>query len=227
MAENVYFNGTDKFNQILKPNFSGPCPHCLRENIPTVLLIRKAVNKTAEEFDAILRCSGCERLYMTEFLNVGLKDRPTWRFLGMLPVPTSTTTFEPEVEEVSPTFVKIYNQAELAELHQLDEIAGPGYRKALEFLVKDYANLRHPNQAEEIRKATLNTVIQKYLKEDRIKRNAERAAWLGNDETHYYRHWENQDIADLKRLVKLTAAFIHLDFLSESYEAEMPKTPKA
>ena len=46
--------------------------------------------------------------------------------------------------------------------------------------------------------AVLGTVIADYLDEPNIRDSAERAAWLGNDETHYLRRWEEQDIQDLK-----------------------------
>ena len=35
-------------------------------------------------------------------------------------------------------FLTIYNQSLSAEDNNLDQIAGIGYRKALEFLIKDY-----------------------------------------------------------------------------------------
>jgi len=52
---------------------------------------------------------------------------------------------------------------------------------------------------------------------------AERATWLGNDETHYYRKWENKDISDLKALLRLTINAIENQLLAESYENEMKK----
>lgn len=46
--------------------------------------------------------------------------------------------FDREIEELSPNFVKIYTQTKIAEEMGLDLICGPGYRKALEFLIKDF-----------------------------------------------------------------------------------------
>lgn len=42
------------------------------------------------------------------------------------------------ISELSPSFVRIYGQAEAAEAQGLDEISGVGYRRSLEFLIKDY-----------------------------------------------------------------------------------------
>ena len=60
-------------------------------------------------------------------------------------------SFSKELSELSPQFVKIYNQANAAESSALDEIAGIGYRKALEFLIKDFAISENDNDAEKIK----------------------------------------------------------------------------
>ena len=43
-----------------------------------------------------------------------------------------------EIKKISVNFVEIYSQAHTAEHYGLNQIAGVGYRKSLEFLVKDY-----------------------------------------------------------------------------------------
>lgn len=47
------------------------------------------------------------------------------------------------------------------------------------------------------------------------------AVWLGNDETHYYRRWEDKDINDLKLLIKLTANWIEIKELTKNYSEDM------
>lgn len=51
---------------------------------------------------------------------------------------------------------------------------------------------------------------------------AERASWLGNDETHYIRIWEDQSLSDLKKLIELTLHWIEMEELSKSFETKMP-----
>ena len=51
---------------------------------------------------------------------------------------------------------------------------------------------------------------------------AERAIWLGNDETHYVRVWEAQSLADLKKLISLTLHWIEMEELTNSFEVNMP-----
>jgi len=112
--------------------------------------------------------------------------------------------FGKDIELISIDFVKIFNQSAQAEELGLDEIAGPGFRKALEFLIKDYAILRNPSKEQEITKSLLGSVIASYVDDNRIVSTAKRAAWLGNDEPHYYRRWKDQDINDMKKLMELT-----------------------
>ena len=52
---------------------------------------------------------------------------------------------------------------------------------------------------------------------------AKRAAWLGNDETHYLRKWEGKDLDELKRLIELTIRWIEMVELSDGYIEEMPE----
>lgn len=48
-----------------------------------------------------------------------------------------------------------------------------------------------------------------------------RAVWLGNDETHYVRKWEEKDVNDLKLLVRLTVNWIDNVLLTKKYIADM------
>ena len=56
-----------------------------------------------------------------------------------------------------------------------------------------------------------------------IKAVAKRAVWLGNDETHYVRKWEEKDVQDLKGLIRLTILWIEKVKETERLLAEMPE----
>lgn len=112
-------------------------------------------------------------------------------------------------------------QSSSAEHYQLDQIAGVGYRKALEYLIKDYAIHKSPNDKERIKSLFLGNVINEFVDDKNVQECAKRAAWLGNDETHYVRKWEEKDINDLKTLIKLTEAWITNNLLTEKYMSEM------
>lgn len=127
------------------------------------------------------------------------------------------------VAKMSPSFVSIYREANAAEVWKLGEIAGGGYRKALEFLVKDYCASEEPAEAASIRAKLLGAVIAEHIQDENIKQCARRATWLGNDETHYERRWTNKDIQDLKALIALTESWVGTHLLTRKYLAEMPE----
>jgi len=127
----------------------------------------------------------------------------------------------PEVAEVSPTFKTIYEQASAAENYGLDQISGVGYRKALEFLIKDFCIYKMPDDEEKIKSSLLGQVISNHVEDANLKTCANRAAWLGNDETHYVRKWEDKDINDLKTLIELSCVWIKSNVLTEKYLEEM------
>jgi hypothetical protein len=126
-----------------------------------------------------------------------------------------------EIIELSPSYHHIFAQSMAAEGFRLDQIAGCGYRRALEFLVKDYAIHKHPHASDAIKTRPLGACINEYVNDANVKACAARAAWLGNDETHYIRKWEEKDINDLKTLIRLTAAWILNELLTEKYLREM------
>lgn len=129
--------------------------------------------------------------------------------------------FPNSVTSISSKFGAIYNQSKIAEDNGLGLIAGPGYRKALEFLVKDYLIRSIPEKEEAIKKEQLGTAIKR-IDNKNIEACASRAAWLGNDETHYIRKWEDKDLQDLKNLIKMVVDWIDLVERSKEYELAMP-----
>ncbi|MBK7871124.1 MAG: DUF4145 domain-containing protein [Saprospiraceae bacterium] len=131
--------------------------------------------------------------------------------------------FSETISSISPSFSTIYNQAIFAEQNGLNEICGVGYRKALEFLIKDYSILSNPQDKEKIEKKLLGACIDQYVTDSRLKAVSKRAVWLGNDETHYIRKWEGKNLDDLKRLIDLTIHWIEMEALTKSFEDEMPE----
>jgi len=125
--------------------------------------------------------------------------------------------------KVSATFIAIFAEAEEAKALGLHQIAGPGYRKAFEFLIKDYAKTLAPEKAKEIEEKFAGAVVNEFIQDTRIQRVAKRALWVGNDESHYLRKWQDKDVTDLVNLIKLTADWIEIGQLSNEYVDDMPE----
>jgi hypothetical protein len=90
-------------------------------------------------------------------------------------------------------------------------------------LNKDYVIRSHQDKAEEIRKLNLGKCISDYVSDEKVKQVSARAVWLGNDETHYERKWEDKDLNDLKTLIRLTLHWIEMDEMTQKALQDMPE----
>ncbi|MFH1699344.1 MAG: hypothetical protein ABIE07_02055 [Candidatus Zixiibacteriota bacterium] len=129
--------------------------------------------------------------------------------------------FSDIIKNISKLFPRIYNESLIAEENGLDTICGPGFRKSLEFLVKDYLVHKKPGDKDKICNSFLGTCI-KDINNEQIREMAKRAAWIGNDETHYIREWDDKDIKNLKDLIDVVVSWIELEEKSKKYIDEMP-----
>lgn len=196
------------------------CPVCQYQVAPLYIL-EYSMDNLNKRIVCCCPREDCAEIYIasysTPFAHSG------YSLVSVSPVCQEKKEFPEEIFELSPRFTIIYNQALNAENFQLDEICGPGYRKSLEFLIKDYAIKLYPDQEEAIKKKFLKNCIVDYINHPKISFLAEKAAWLGNDETHYVRKWADKDVNDLKILINLTVNYIEMELMTELLEKEMAK----
>jgi len=168
----------------------------------------------------------CQNLFISYYRRQERLERHTldidYYYICSAPGGIRKRDFPEEITEISKNFSEIYNQAKEAEERRLREICGAGYRRALEFLIKEYLINKKVATREIIEKTRLGDCIENYIEDKRIKTCAKRATWLGNDETHYIRKWEDKDLEDLKTLIQLTVNWIHNELLTKKYEKDMP-----
>ncbi|MEH7254289.1 hypothetical protein V7111_19385 [Neobacillus niacini] len=192
------------------------CPICKYAISPEFILIYSKNNWLTELLCGCPR-NECGALFFAEYFETGN--------LAILqrcyPSNRLSKAFDEEIEALSPNFVSIFNQAHHAEQEKLDLICGVAYRKALEYLIKDYVLAMYPEDETKIKTMLLQQCIQKFITQPTIKNMAERATWLGNDETHYIRKWEDKDLKDLKNLIDLTVYFISMSLKALRYQEEM------
>lgn len=192
------------------------CPRCNMFIEPIFLC--DATNKDSGCLS--LECPSCHKIFMIEY-SAQLLIQQGMAIENIFPIAFEEKVFEDEILFLSPDFVKIYNQALEAESYNLDAIAGPGYRKALEFLIKDYIISLNIAKEEIVKNTLLGTCINNWIKNEEIQDMARCASWIGNDETHYDRKWENKDINDLKILIEITTKWIELKIKALNYKKEM------
>lgn len=200
----------------------GECPYCHKSVYPNPL----GVNITMECLEIIFKCpnQSCGKAF------IGYYDfNSVYQFNHCNIGTVQPVNFSEEIKNISPNFVEIYNEANASEHYNLLQICGVGYRKALEYLIKDYLIGKHEEEEGKIKSKFLGDCIKENISNSNIKIVAERATWLGNDETHYVRLWEGKTIEDLKKLINLTVRWIEMEEITNSIQEDMPniKRPKA
>jgi hypothetical protein len=208
----------DNSNSVDITRIPNDCPYCHKSIDPKIT----AHNYSTHHLEILYRCThlDCKRTFIGRYSYNGLN----YIFQETNKGDFKPVDFSAIIKEISPNFVSIYNESHFAEQEQLKQICGVGYRKALEFLIKEYLIKQDPAKEDKIKKKFLGNCIKDDVNDLRIKKAAERAVWLGNDETHFTRVWENKNLEDLKKLIQLTLHWIEMEHLTDSFEKEMPKT---
>jgi hypothetical protein len=198
-------------------DYPDECPICHHHGEIQVVKTDEVLNKS--EVQVVYQCAftGCKSYFVGYY-----GPRGDGELKALKPMKPNPTAFPEAISSLSPSFIAIYKEAEEAFHLGLTQIAGPGYRKAFEFLIKDYAKSLAPEKSEDIEKAFSGAVVSEYVTDPRIQAVAKRTLWLGNDETHYLRKWSAHDMDDLITLIRLAVNWIEIDQLSKHYNENMP-----
>lgn len=199
------------------------CPIC--KAFIDVNFITEKLNTKTSIFQIVFRCPrhDCQELFIAYYKFDMTRASARFTFIEVKPNNFEIRQFSREILNISSSFSEIYNQAYQAEQSGLNLICGPGYRKALEYLIKDYLIFTNADDQEKIKKKPLIQCIHT-LNSINIKLCAERATWIGNDETHYTKVWVEKDITHLKELIDLSIHWISSEIITKNYQEDMPKT---
>lgn len=217
-------NNLNKTTKHLRYETEDMCPICKSKIAPVHLAASLNTENTASVFSY---CQSCHQTFVTQY-QICLEKEGSSLFNAQSviysePNRFSKHIFDDRITTLSPQFDKIYNQALAAETYNLDEIAGLGYRKSLEFLIKDFAIHEHPEEEEAIKNKPLAQCIKSYISDERITTLAERSAWIGNDEAHYIRKQEDRDVSDMKTFIQAIVYFIGMILITEDASSMTPK----
>lgn len=220
-------NNSQPFANAENPNI---CPHCHIANEPAILF--KHHDTKVNKLISVWRCNfnKCNKIfvvshkkdeatYIIERTLNGLPKGPIWPepILNLKDGKTIETS-----KVLESKFIKTYLQSLESEANGHDEISGMGYRKAIEYLVKDWAIQTHPTEKEKILGKWLSAVIQDYFTGD-LKDILERATWLGNDQTHYNKLFDEYNISHLKEIISLIMVELDREFKKRHYIENIEK----
>lgn len=194
------------------------CPHCGNIMTPNIYKGVSEYNRndTGNIIGVLAQCnaSSCKKFFSLSYKYVKKTEYSSeYNLIEYSYSPPVIVSLPDNIDKVSPDFAIIYNEASIAESENLLQIAGVGYRKAAEFLIKDYAIRNNMDKEAQIKTMLLGQVIKKYLNDfPKIQTLAIAISWIGNDETHYVRRHNDKDIKDLKRFILSSAQFIAADY---------------
>jgi hypothetical protein len=209
--------------EIIKIDEPNTCPICKHSLKPTILHREIMEQKQNEKCLVVTYwCTNCFKPFICFFSNlsqfaVGTHFNSKLAFIE--PNCFENKEFDECINKLSSDFVKIYNQANNAENLRLDQIAGIGYRKALEFLIKDFLIKHEHIESEKVVPTPLGTCINTMIDNPQLRTVSSRATWLGNDQTHYEQKYQDKDIQDLKRLIELSVHWITMICLTDEAES--------
>lgn len=196
------------------------CPLCHTSLAPLThysFLVEDLADEDNNHVFVLNHCPNCNEGFISR--HTYNSDIDVYILDSTAPMNFNNATFSANVQKLSPSFVNIYNEAAHAESLNLNSICGMGYRKALEFLVKDFAISNTPTSKEEIEKMPLAACIEKYINDNRLKTLAKASAWLGNDETHYIKKHANYGVNKLKAFINAFVTFIDSDLACKEAQA--------
>lgn len=195
------------------------CPICDNSISPD----RKAAfyNSDLHLVTMLFSCPACGKGFLSYYDSTGgYESHNGYNYIRLLyknsaPKIPKEKVFEECIKRISPNFCDVYNQSYYSECYELTQLSGMGYRKSLEFLIKDYCSYKNVDASDKIKSMLLSQVIEEYIESEKIKSLAKISTWLGNDETHYVKKFEDKDIEDLKKFINATVAFITYELIAD------------
>lgn len=191
------------------------CPHCGVYNDP--IKINDLQNFSDKDglviFALIFKSSCCQKIFSSFYIFDQLNRRTKHIFTYPSVKPH---VFDKGLQEVSPNFIKIFNQSKAAEDLGNFELACIGYRTSIEFLLKDFLIRVRKEDENKISKMKLYDVISLF-EEKEISISADVVRAFGNDKTHYIAKYDFE-ISQVKTYLK----FLIDAIVKEIYLANPP-----
>lgn len=203
------------------PSLCPCCGVCLSPQILYSVIV-DCEEETESKIFLLNFCPECDECFISR--HIYNEDEGTYDFHSSAPISPSQHSFSSNIGELSPNFVKIYNEAFAADQLGFSSICGMGYRKALEFLVKDYIIKQNPALEKVISSKMLGPCINEHLSDNRLKSLAKASAWIGNDETHYSRKHTDVGVKDLKLFINAFVTFIDVELAYQDAEKLISKS---
>lgn len=210
-TEIIQITNQEGYSRNYKITLPKSCPYCNVPNKPTIeyVTIAEEINSKFSSNAILFRCSNCGFYFVHHTVIRG----DTISIESLTENPKIEYTFPDNIENLSPRFKEIYQEAQLAEHYNLHNLVGVGYRKSLEFLVKDYLIHFKNNPQEEIQSKPLSQCID-LLEDEKLIALGKSSTWIGNDQAHYVPKHPDKDTTHLKKFIEALVYFVNYELTS-------------
>lgn len=211
----------DEFNE---------CPHCSKQISPMFLSSHFTTTSTSTKTIDVVRngrvhvmylCPNCKNAILANY-DIGINysklgsvdSYEKLKLRQTIPHKVAVFPFHEVIAKVSPRFKDIYLQSLQAKFEGKHELVGIGYRKSIEFLIKDYLISINHEKSDKIPNMSLSKCVD-LIDDSKIKNLAKASTWLGNDETHYVRKHNDKDLDDLERFLNTLVSYLSFEIIAE------------
>lgn len=205
---------------IYKIDLPNHCPWCESMIAPNILSQTPFDTSNRNlPISFVLQCPSCYKHFLQTY-KVEISSNGSILEIKMdneKPMPKTLFEYPSEINNISKEFGNIIIQSSNAEALGYDHLAGIGYRKAIEFLIKDYLIEFKGEDKSTISNNMLSKCIS-LIDDQRIQNLAKATTWIGNDETHYIRKHLDKDVQDLKKFLRALTNLVNLEI--SIYEAD-------
>jgi len=181
------------------------CPHC---GIGTDGIFKQHATLELTRALAVVvtyKCTDCEHIFLCVYLRNN--ENPQDSNAVCLYPQAILEQVNPELREISETFVDMYDAAQRAENVGDTRLAAIGYRTALEYLIKDYAIKELKENETEVGKKKLIHCIKDYLDDEGLIKSSDVVRILGNDFTHFIQDYPELDFSVFKCYLDIFMTF--------------------
>lgn len=199
------YSNSAQFNSSIKLQIPDLCPCCGVSHNPSTKYISDGIVNEIYLYIFSHDCSSCNKKSIT------FNQKPESNSLNfdiVLSYPNhQPIQFDEFINQLSPRFVSLYNQAHFCEENNFTDLAGMGYRAAIEILIKDYALDFELEPYDKIAKHNLNRAIDTYFKSDKAAMtSADVVRIFGND----FAHWDKNETYELRVLKQYLNIFVQI-----------------
>lgn len=229
MSRDIVINNVMVETKIRVKALPDRCPRCNTFIIPDILYTARQDDSddTKVFVHVFYGCPKCANVFCVTYRpyrEVGILVF-TANEVDTLPPFTSKTVIDERISKISPRAVTLFHEAEVAKNNNLIDLAGMGFRKSLECVVKDSLVFFETKTPEEVAKLDLHDAIEQYKENPRIIKAAHTARIIGNEYAHYQAKYEGYDIDLLIKLLHLAFNGLVDEFETREIE-ELKKASK-